>query len=359
MAGKLNGMKWICVVLIMAAVSCGKQQAAVEKQEAVPVSVVLVKTVEFDISEERTGEIVPKTRAIVVPTVVGVITKTTADIGDSVSSGQVLAVVDHRAVDQQLVSLKGAKGAVEAKLSLLKADEARFQRLFEQDAVSKHRLESVQAELKATRETRKQLQGQYDALKARLADYFIKSPINGKISRRTLDTGSVAGGGNPLFMVDDLSRIKVVSSVGEKLFPLTKKGALAIVTIPALNRVVKASVDAVSASVDPVTRSGKVEILLDNRDGTIRPGMFCKVKLVVGSRTGPAVDRDGLMRLPATGVYYCFVVDTGEKAVKRMLKLGRIQGNVQEVLEGLTPGDRIVLQGQGLLKTGTAVTVRK
>ncbi len=360
MADKISGIKWLGLGLLVLTVACGgSRQGAVEKQEAVPVSVVEVKTITFDISEERAGEIVPVKRAIVVPTVGGVITKVNADIGDYVKAGQVLAVVDHRAVDQQLASIEGAMGAVDAKLTLLTSDKARFQRLYEQDAVSKHRLESIQAEQKATAETKKQLEGQYRALKARLADYFVKSPINGQISMRALDAGSVTGGGNPLFVVDDLKRVKVVTSVGEKLLPMTKKGASVLVSIPALNRELKASVDAVSSSLDPATRSGKVEIILDNKEGRIRPGMFCKVKVIAGSDSAPAVDRDGLMRLPATGVYYCFTVGKDRRAVKRVLKLGRIQGNSQEVLDGLISGDRVVVRGQGLLKTGTPVLVQK
>ncbi len=359
MAEKLSRMKWIGFGLMVLALACGKQQTKVENQEVVPVSVVEVKSTAFDISEERTGEVVPINRAIVVPTVGGVITRMKVDIGDSVSKGQILAEIDHRAVDEQLASLQGAMGAVDAKLTLLKTDEARFQRLFEQDAVSKHRLESVQAELKATVETKKQIEGQYNALKARLADYFIKSPINGQVSRRTLDLGSVAGGGKALFIVDDLSRVKVVSSVGEKLLPLTKKGAKAVVSIPALNLVLEASLKAVSSSVNPATRSGKVEIVLNNQNGRIRPGMFCKVKIVAGSSEAPAADRDGLLRLPATGVYYCFVVGKDGRAQKRILKLGRIQGNVQEVLGGLVPGNRLVIRGMGLLKSGTPVRVQE
>ncbi|NOZ13863.1 MAG: efflux RND transporter periplasmic adaptor subunit [Acidobacteria bacterium] len=360
MAGRMSRIGWIGLSVLLLAAACGgNKQAVAEKQAAVPVSVVSVKEMAFDISEERTGEIVPVKRAIVVPTVGGVITAMKADIGDSVKAGQVLAVVDHRAVNQQLASIRGAMGAVEAKLSLLQADAARFQRLYEQDAVSKHRLESIQAELKATAETKKQLKGQYDALKARLADYYVKSPINGQVSMRALDAGSVAGGGKPLFVVDDLKQVKVLSSVGEKLLPLMKKGAAAIVSIPALNRKLKAVVNAVSSSLDPATRSGKVEILLDNKDGSIRPGMFCKVKIIAGSDTAPAVDRDGLLRLPATGVYYCFTVGKDNRAVKRMLKLGRIQGNVQEVLSGLDTGDKVVIRGMGLLKTGTPVSIVK
>jgi len=360
MAGKLKRMKWMGLGLMILAGSCdGSRQTKIETVEAVPVSVSQVQTVKFDISEERTGEIVPVNRAIVVPTVAGVITEMKAAIGDSVSAGQILAEVDHRAMDQQLNSLKAATGAVDAKLTLLKTDEARFQRLFEQDAVSKHRLESVQAELKATGETRKQLDGQCNALRARLADYFIKSPITGKVAMRSLDVGSVAGGGNPLFVVDDLSQVKVVSSVGENLLPLTKKGAKAVVSIPALNRILEGIVDAVSSSVDPASRSGKVEIVLNNQDGSIRPGMFCKVKIIADSNEAPAVNRDALLRLPATGVYYCFVVGNDKRAMKRMLTLGRIQGNMQEVLKGLAAGDWVIIRGMGLLKTGAPITVQK
>ncbi|NOY23642.1 MAG: hypothetical protein GXO70_09075 [Acidobacteria bacterium] len=100
-------------------------------------------------------------------------------------------------------------------------------------------------------------------------------------------------------------------------------------------------------------------MILENKGHAIRPGMFCKVRVVAGSSEAPGVDRDGLLRLPATGVYYCFVVGKDNRAVKRILKLGRIQGNVQEVLKGLIPGDRVVVRGQGLLKTGTPVAVQK
>jgi len=356
MAGKLN---WMMVAGLLVLSACGGgKPVAVEKQEAVPVSVEPVKTMTFEIREERVGEIIPRTRAIVVPTVAGVITRTLADIGDPVKKGQLLAEIDHRAVDQQVASLEGALGAVDAKLKLLDDDAARFRRLYEQDAVSKHRLELVETERQATAETRKQLAGQLAALKERLKDYYLKAPISGRVADRMLDTGSVAGGGNPLFIIDDLSAVKVVTSVSETLMGQVRKGTPVEITIPALGRKVTAAVTAVSASVDPVTRSGKVEVLLDNQDGAIRPGMYVKAAVVAGTSNAPAVNRDALLRLPATGVYYCFVVQDG-KAEKRMLTVERIAGHYQEIVDGLSEGDRVVIKGQGLLKTGTPVSVMK
>ncbi len=344
-------------VLVLLTGGCSRQEAPQKRKDVTPVTVERAAVMPFEVSEERTGEVMPVNRSIVVPTVDGVIIGMKVAIGDSVSKGQILAEIDHRAVDQQLNSLKAATGAVNARLTLLKKDEARFQRLFEQDAVSKHRLESVQAELKAAVETEKQLDSQYNALNARLADYFVKSPIKGKIAKRTLDVGSVAGGGKPLFIVDDLSRVKVVSSVGEELMTDVKMGSTAVVSLPALSETMNATVSAVSSSVDPATRSGQVEIILNNPSGTIRPGMFCKVKVIARSSNALAVNRDALLRLPATGVYYCFVVKSDKTVEKRNLKLGRINGNYQEVLSGIKVNEDVVIRGQGLLKAGDKVRV--
>ncbi|BBB31949.1 RND family efflux transporter MFP subunit [Thermotomaculum hydrothermale] len=339
--------------------SCSKKEGEkVNEMKAIPVSVFKVSEKTFLLSEERDGEILPSNRVYLVPTVQGTVIEMKKDIGDSVKKGEIVAIIDHRVIDNQLKGLKNQINTVKAKRILLEKDVKRFKRLYEKDAISKHKLEEIEAEYKATLSTEKALTDQYNSLKERLKDYFVKSPINGTITDKLYDVGNVAAG-KPIYVIDDLKKVKIVTNVSEELFNKIDKSSYVEATIPAINLKEKVPISKKSAAVDFVSRSGKVESIIENKDGTIKPGMYVKVKVVIGKYNAPAVDRDSLMRLPATGVYYVFKVNKDNTVQQVNLKLGRINGNYQEVLEGLNIGDMVVVKGQGILKTGFKVDVKE
>ncbi len=324
----------------------------------IPVSIYTVKEKTFLSSSERDGEILPQKRVYLIPTVTGTIVEMRKKIGDMVKKGEIVAIVDHRVIDDKIKALSEQIRAIKAKRLLLQKDTERFERLYKKDAVSKHRYEEVKAEYTATLSQEKALISDLNSLKERLKDYFVKSPINGTIADKLCDTGNIAAG-KPIYIIDDLNWIKIQSSVPENLFnKLTDKSYL-IATIPAINKKIKAGITRVSSSIDYLTRSGKIEATIQNRDRKIKPGMYVKVKVVTGTYKAPAIDRDALMKLPATGVYYVFVVKKDNTVQKVNLQLGRINGNYQEVISGLKKGDRVVVKGQGILKSGYRVEIKE
>ncbi len=354
--------KIVIIALIFSLIfitSCYKKEEKINaKRKAIPVSVFKVKEKTFLLSEERDGEIVPINRVYLVPTVQGTVIEMRKEIGDRVKKGEVVAVIDHRVIDKQLNGLKNQIDTVKAKRTLLEKDVERFKRLYLKDAVAKHKFEEIEAEYKATLSTEKALTSQYNSLKERLKDYFVKSPINGTITDKLYDIGNVAAG-KPIYIIDDFKRVKIVATVSEELFNKIVKSSYIEAEIPAIKLKFKAPIEKKSAAVDYFTRSGKIESVIDNSNGIIKPGMYVKIRVIAGKYRAPAVIRDALMRLPATGVYYVFKVNKDNTVQKVNLELGRINGNYQEIISGLKIGDSVVVKGQGILKTGYKVEVKE
>ena len=349
----------LTVLTLFFSISCGKkEEKKVKTEKAVPVSIFKVKKKTFLLSEERDGEILPGNRIYLVPTVQGTIIEMKKHIGDRVKKNEVVAVIDHRVIDDKLNALKSQIETIRAKRKLLEKDLERFKRLYEKDAVSKHKYEEVETEYNSTYAAEKAYLSQYNALKERLKDYFVKSPINGTITDKLFDTGNIAAG-KPIYVIDDLKKVKVVSSVSEDLFNKISDSSYMEITIPAANLTLKSPIERKSASVDYLTRSGKIEAVIDNKDLKIKPGMYVKVRVIAGKYQALAIDRDTLLRLPATGVYYVFNLNKDNTVSKVNLKLGRINGNYQEVLEGLNQNDAVVIKGQGILKGGMKVEVKE
>ncbi len=346
------------LLLSLFLVSCKGEKKTVEKKKAIPVSVYTVKKVSFVLAEERDGEILPYNRVYLVPTVQGTVIEMRKKIGDKVKKGEIVAVIDHRVIDDKLKSLRSNIEALKAKRLLLEKDVNRFKRLYEKDAVSKHKYEEINTEYQAVLNNEKALESQFNALKERLRDYFVKSPINGVVSDKLYDTGNVAAG-KPLYVIDDLSRVKIVSGAGEDLFGKLGDGSYMEISVPSLNLKFKAPIQRLSSSVDYLTRTGKIESIVENKDGKLVPGMYIKVKVVAGEYYADAVLRDALMRLPGTGVYYVFKVNGDLTVSKVNLELGRINGNYQEILKGLAEGDKVVVKGQGILKSVDKVEVKE
>jgi RND family efflux transporter MFP subunit len=123
-------------------------------------------------------------------------------------------------------------------------------------------------------------------------------------------------------------------------------------------KVFKGIVSVINPTLDPATRTGRIEIHIPNKDLTLHSGMFAHVRLALGEREALVISKDALNRLPGTGSYYVYVVEGG-KALMKNIKIGVSQEDHVEVLEGLKVGEQVVVKGQNRLKDGTSVMVKR
>lgn len=113
-------------------------------------------------------------------------------------------------------------------------------------------------------------------------------------------------------------------------------------------RVFSGRVSVVSPVLNPATRSGEVEVLIDNPDLALTPGMFARVRLELGRRKALLAPRAALHRLVGTGAYYVFVAQGG-RAVHRNVQVAGVFGRQREITGGLKPGEQVVVRGAGRL----------
>ncbi|GAB6062098.1 efflux RND transporter periplasmic adaptor subunit [Deferrisoma palaeochoriense] len=350
----------------------GLVAASAAAQEAVPVAVAPARAERIVETVEGTGTLEAFETADLVPRVAGVtVTEVTVDEGDRVRKGQVLVRLDDELVRTQIEGVKARIDALDAKaraldarIGLLETDAERFRTLFERGVSPRQQLDHVEAELKVARAERAALDAERAALaksleelELRLSYHVVSAPWDGTVTARRVDPGDTVGG-RPVLTVARLHRLKLRAHVAEADVPRVRRGQGARVAVDALgDRWFEAKVSRVLPRLDPVTHTGDVEIVLPARGTPLRPGMFARARIEVGSHQGVTVPRDALRKIPGSGVWFVYVVTPEGKAERRDVEPGLALGERVEVRSGLEPGEDVVVRGEGVVRTGAPVRV--
>jgi membrane fusion protein (multidrug efflux system) len=199
----------------------------------------------------------------------------------------------------------------------------------------------------------------------RFEPFEVTAPLSGDIAVVYLDPGTLITQMQPIARVIDDSDVKVEIAVLEKDYYLVKEGTPVRLRFDALpGEVRRAKITNLSSVVDPMTGAAMAEIMLRNRNRTLKAGMFARVEVIVEVRRGAV-----LMPLAATlteilpgrgtrAEAKVFVIN-GDLARERYVTLGLAGPTHYEVLDGLEAGERVVVVGQNILHDGAKVSVTR
>lgn len=182
--------------------------------------------------------------------------------------------------------------------------------------------------------------------------FEMKSPLTGIVVERMVTPGQSVGGdaNQVLFTVADLDMLQVVADVYERDLALVKEGQFAKVKVEAYPEVdFPATVAAIGDIVDPASRTIKLRAWVNNQDHRLKPEMFARLHIQVGDESRILVVPKEAV-LEADGKQFVFVVEEPNQYVKREVKVSNFTPDQARVLEGLTPGQRIVTKGAVLIK---------
>ena len=182
--------------------------------------------------------------------------------------------------------------------------------------------------------------------------FDMKSPLSGTVVERTVTPGQSVGpdAAQVLFTVADLDRLQVVADVYERDLALVKVSQVARVNVEAYPAADFAAVVAsIGDVVDPNTRTIKVRAWVDNQDHRLKPEMFARLHLDVGD-ANPflAIPKESVVEVD--GKYFVYLVEAPNKYVKREVHVSNVSSDMVRVLDGLSPGQRIVTKGAVLVK---------
>ena len=252
---------------------------------------------------------------------------------------------------QVLVELDGAQdradlAAAEAALAESRSAYERSRGLFTQQAVSQSQLEQIEATLKGN-------DARVAAAEASVADTVIRAPFDGRIGLRRVSVGALVSPGAVITTLDDTRTMKLDFDVPESFLAILKPGLIvAAKSIAYPDESFDGAVESVDSRVDPVTRSIKVRARLPNPKGFLRPGMFLTVVVSRQPLPGLVVPEQALV--PERGEVYVFVV-ADERALRRIVTIGRRRPGEVEILTGVAVGERIVIEGTQKIRDGSVV----
>jgi RND family efflux transporter MFP subunit len=389
------GALLVVLVLIGALPRLSRQREALAAAQESPVShpvVTLVHPQKGQATSELLlpGNIEPLYTAAVYARTEGYIEKRNVDIGSSVKGGQVLAIISSPEVDQQLLqaratlaqseaSLEQSKAALEqakANAELARVTKERDLPLGQQHAISQQIVDEAVQALQARLADVSAAQANILAAEANVAANHanvarllqmqgferVVAPFDGIITARNAERGDLvstgsAAAGKPLFTIAQSGTLRIQIDVPQSQAVNIHDGQTASILVKErLGREYSGTVVRSASSLDSAARTMLTEVQVENRDGSLLPGMYAQVKFALGDQRTSLIIPTSSLVIDHTGMHVVTVQN--EKIHFVPVVIGRDMGTQVEVLSGIQASDALVASPSDLLHEGQMVEVR-
>jgi membrane fusion protein, multidrug efflux system len=328
--------------LALAAAGCGgktseKAADAVKTDEATLINVATA--VSQDVVQDESYSSTVEAYAVnnIAPQSSLRIQKINVEVGDYVSKGQILAEMDKVSTVQ--AKLKYANDSTEL---------ARIRSLYEEGGVSKSDYDSAVLACDVSKTT-------YENL---LENSVLRSPISGVISARNYDKGDMYSMGSPIYVVQQITPVKLLVGISESDYTKVHKGDKVSITTDAIpGRTFEGKITLLYPTIDQTSHTFTAEVQVPNSDRALRPGMYAKVAVTFGVNHSVVVPDEAVVKQQGSGQRFVFVLQSDNTVKSVLVGIGRHVGDSYEILSGLSEGDVVATKGSANLRDGSKVKV--
>lgn len=333
--------------------------AAEQFQTGVHVRTAAVTIGQLSARDEVSGLVHAFHKATITAETSGRVVERLVERGDAVEKGQLLFQLDASRASLELDQTVATVRLRETDVTHAKRELARGLKLLERNAISEQRRDDLQYEVDQAENQAALARVARDTARRALADSNIEAPFAGVVESTEVDTGDFVSAGTPVLSLVELSRVRLRAGVTAAEASTLQAGMKAQATFAALGgQSQPALLKSVGLVADPADGTYDVEFWVDNEAGRLREGMLANVTLPVFEREpSPLVPRRALIR--RDGHMAVFLVEpngSGDHARARVVRMGRSQGDWVEILEGLSGGELVVVDGHFALADGARVT---
>ena len=328
-------------VLLLA--SCGSRNSApapaAAPQAEAPRNVEVTLAVLRDVDQEASysSTIQPFATNNIQPQQGGRIRKVLVEVGDYVQKGQLLAEMDRTQLDQLELQVKN--DAIE---------QERIQKLHTEGGISQSDYEAAELGYALRRSNLENVK----------ENTILRSPLTGYVSARNFDKGDMFTMAKPIFTIQQVVPVKLLVGVSEADYAKVKKGDKVSLTVDALpGRTFSGKVERLYPTINEATHTVSVEVTVPNTDKALRPGMYARVNINFGTQKHIVIPDQCIVKQQGSGQRFVFVLNDDNTVSYVPVELGVHKGTDQEIISGLSEGQKVVVKGQSALKDGSKVQV--
>jgi len=281
------------------------------------------------------------------------------DLGARVEAGQLLGEIETPELDQELERARHELAQAEAALALAKTIAQRSAKLVDSGGVSRDEYDQDQAGVALKSAAADAARAGVRRLEELHAFAQLTAPFTGRITARKTDVGDliVAGSGKELFRLAQTDRLRVRVRVPQTQALAIEPGQTAELLVPELpGRVFPAKVGRTAGAISADSRTLLVELDVDNSGGELLAGSFAQVRFAGIQDTATLTLPSNTLLFRAAGPQVGVVLTDGTVQL-RSVKLGRDFGKTIEILAGVSPTDRVILNPSDALADGVSVRI--
>ena len=339
----------------IAAVACGNSEtetkAVVDTTPTVAVEQVTRRDVPQEVVYTTTVQAFAKNN--IAPQSGNRIAEIYVEIGDHVTKGQKLAKMDQVQFQQAEIQLQQA----ELQMKNNEIEYGRLKSLYDAGGLSQSDLDAIELAYKASKLSYSVAKKSYNNL---LENSVLLSPIDGVVTARNYDIGDMYAMAAPIFVVEQISPVKLLVGVSESDYSKVSKGDAVTITADALpGQAFEGKINRIYPTVDPATRTFTVEVIVENAEKALRPGMFARATVTFGINNSIIIPDVAVVKQQGSGERFVYALNQDGTVSYTKVVLGRRLGAEYEVLEGLADGAKVVTGGQIRLKDGVKVVVNE
>ncbi len=325
---------------------CGGQpsgKTGISDERITNVKVMELELTAIDEYTSLSGTVKPWKEALVSSEEGGTVENLYFDKGDFVKTETILAEID-------MSMLKAILEETQADLELRNAGFRKSKILHEQKSITD--MEMLQAKT-----ARDGAQARTDQAQVRFERASVKAPVKGYITEKYIEKGELTAPGTPVARIEDITEVKIVTEIAERDIPFFREGNPAGIKTDAYgDRLFSGEICYISPSADNTSRTFAVEIRVENRDGSLRPGMICDVSLL-------KCRYENVVVIPIDSIMdsekgkFVFLLDNEGKALQRFLVPSAFTGDSAVISEGLSAGEKLLIEGHRELAPGEKLRV--
>jgi RND family efflux transporter MFP subunit len=329
-------------IALLALVACSKKTET-QQEKVVPVKVMEVASLAITAERNYVGTVEESAAVSLSFSGTGTVEQVFVSEGQRVSKGQLLATLN-------TATAQNSYDAVQAKLAQTQDAYDRLVKVHENGSLPDIKFAEVEAGLQ-------QAKSMAAITKKSLDDCKMYAPSNGVIATRSIEAGASAMPGVAAFKLVSVDKVNVKISVPENEIGSIQTGQTAHITVPALNNdVFTGKIEMKGIVANAISHTYEAKIKVDNTQSKLMPGMVCKVSLAGEDNTAALVVPNRAIQISPDGKRFVWLADN-YTARRCFVKTNDLTDNGIIVSEGLSAGDKLIVEGFQKISEGTNISI--